>query len=66
MWNVVWGDCSIDGDCLHSPNFPQDYDAWYSCGIAIEPSWTGFLDVLEFPDELAAELVWYVNIDDSL
>ena len=64
-WNVVWGDCRIDDGCLHSPNFPQDYEAWYSCGIVIEPNWTGFLDVSDFPDELASGLAWYVNIDDS-
>ena len=60
-WNVVLGDCKIEGDCLYSANFQNTDGTTHYCGVTIEPNWTGFLDVLDFNDGGTDEAYFYVD-----
>ena len=43
---VTEGDCVVAGDCVSSPNWPEDYDAYTECTIV--PESDGWLDVAGF------------------
>ncbi|CAK0869737.1 unnamed protein product [Prorocentrum cordatum] len=36
MWAAVSGECAIDGPCLESPNYPQDYGVDQECTVEID------------------------------
>mmetsp|Transcript_142707 Transcript_142707/g.443842 ORF Transcript_142707/g.443842 Transcript_142707/m.443842 type:complete len:515 (-) Transcript_142707:122-1666(-) len=44
-WNIVSGPCTLDGDCLQSPNFPANYGHSERCDVAATPSrdWDGMV-----------------------
>ncbi|CAK0911940.1 unnamed protein product, partial [Prorocentrum cordatum] len=35
-WAAIVGDCTLDGDCMQSPNYPQKYDANQACTLHID------------------------------
>ena len=43
---VTEGDCVVADDCVNSPNWPQEYDAYTEC--TINPTSDGWLDVASF------------------
>ena len=49
FWLVTEGDCVLDSEgCITSPNYPAAYNDADFCTIAIEPTWTGTVDVRDF------------------
>ena len=46
---VTNGNCFVDNDCVHSPNFPLDYENYVDC--TFNPTGEGWLDVTSFEVE---------------
>ena len=45
-FTVTEGTCVVDGTCVHSPNYPEQYDAYTEC--TIYPDSDGWLHVVGF------------------
>ena len=62
---VTEGDCVVAGDCVSSPNWPEDYDAYTECTIV--PESDGWLDVAGFDlhGSSAARYCWdHLTVND--
>ena len=56
-WEVTSGDYQKQGDCVTSPNYPDNYDDDQQCTITILSHWTRYLDVVDFQLELGFDLL---------
>eukprot|EP00959_Pyramimonas_sp_CCMP1952_P468002 9492510-Pyramimonas_sp.AAC.1 len=36
MWAAVTGPCTLDGSCVQSPNYPQDYNNGEACALEVD------------------------------
>ena len=62
---VTEGPCVVTGDCVSSPNWPEDYDAYTECTIV--PESDGWLDVAGFDlhGSSAARYCWdHLTVND--
>merc|ERR1740130_1746801 len=51
MWLVTSGPCKVDGDCVSSPNFPQQYSNNEACVIGIDATKAKPIVVKQFDTE---------------
>jgi len=61
-WTVASGDCVISGDCLESPNYPEEYGNEQACTILVSPSNTMAIEVSAFQTE---ENFDHVSVDGN-
>ena len=48
MWAAVTGDCTLDGDCVQSLNYPMTYGHNQMCTVEINEGFATPIDVISF------------------
>ncbi|CAK0831427.1 unnamed protein product, partial [Prorocentrum cordatum] len=51
MWAAIMGPCTLDGTCVESPNYPQNYGTSQACTLEIDSSVAGPIVVESFYTE---------------